>query len=105
MKWSYQGVSYDTEKSTKLGSYVSDLPRNDLQYCECDLYITKNGEYFLAGEGGANTIFAHGGDRHWSAGKGICPLYDQDSIWSWANRCMEKSDFLSHFGDNIPAWY
>lgn len=59
MKKTIQGFRYDTEKAIKICE-IYESNRNDFRHLDCALYVTaKAHRYFMAGFGGAMTIFSH----------------------------------------------
>jgi hypothetical protein len=74
MKRVIEGKSYNTETAT----YVCDVPcnadsPNDFSWHETSLYVSPKGTYFLAGEGGARSMWAdavEAGRAH-IAGRGL----------------------------------
>ncbi len=51
MKRIINGLRYDTETATKLADWDNGIYGNDFKACEESLYKTKNGAYFIAGQG------------------------------------------------------
>ena len=86
------GQKYDTEKSRCIGAYETDetdFDRNPRGYRE-ELYRTKSGKYFLAGEGGALSDYAagtHGGG--WCPGSKIIPISEDDAL-NWCEKNLDK---------------
>lgn len=52
------GKSYNTETSEKLAEYWNGCSRLDFRFMSEDLYKTKKGQFFIAGEGGAMTKYS-----------------------------------------------
>ena len=74
MKKNINGKTYDTEKATCLARFIFSHCE-DADYCYEVLYQKENGEFFLYGEGGANSRYAcYVSSRGWSRGKDIIPL-------------------------------
>ena len=59
MKQIINGKTYNTETATELGHYWNGLSDSDFRHISESLYRTKNGRYFLAGEGGPMTRYSH----------------------------------------------
>ena len=75
------GKRYNTETADLLcnisrGSYS----RSDFNYDDTDLYVTKNGNFFIAGEGGARSRWAQSvGQNSWGGGEGLRPIDRNDA--------------------------
>ena len=50
--------TYDTEKSKFICDISNELYTIDSGFIRAALYVTENADFFLAGEGGADTMFA-----------------------------------------------
>ena len=69
-----EGKRYDTDAAEKIGS-DSFSNYGDLTYWSEEIYRTKKGNWFLAGEGGALTRYARGvGQNEVGGGSAIIPL-------------------------------
>lgn len=69
------GKIYNTETSTKIAGWWNGCSTNDFNYCSEDLYRTRKGNFFLDGEGGARSKYAHScGQNSWCGGSDIIPL-------------------------------
>ena len=84
------GLRYDTAKSTLIGEASANCSRSDFEWWEAGLYVTPNGRHFLAGRGGAKTLWARPVDGSTTSGKtggsGIKPLTaDEARTWAKAN--------------------
>ena len=86
MKRVIEGRSYDTNTA----SYVCDVPcntdsPNDFSWHDTSLYVSPKGTYFLAGEGGARSMWAEAveGGRAHTGGRGL-RLIDADEARSIA---------------------
>ena len=99
------GKRYDTEKATLIGEY-NNLGRGcdsvtDFKFCEEGLYVTRSGNYFLAGEGGAMSKYAGpAGQNASQGGSGITPI-SKDEAYEWAERHLEPAELEKHFYDTI----
>ena len=58
MKRIKNGRMYDTDDATLVGSYVETNEKESASFTE-QLYVKRNGEFFLCVHGGANTIYAN----------------------------------------------
>ncbi|MGF6808412.1 hypothetical protein OKW30_003538 [Paraburkholderia sp. Clong3] len=52
MKRVIDGMMYNTETANRIAGWANTYNCSDFQYYEEDLYVTKKGAYFIAGEGG-----------------------------------------------------
>jgi len=74
------GLKYDTEKADEIGWYENDYGRNDFKWWKATLYVTKKGNYFLHGEGGAMTRFSESaGNSSWGSEK-LEPLTEAEAF-------------------------
>ncbi len=95
------GRRYDTDKCELIGEYSYSNP-GDFNYMAEGLYVTpKSGQYFIAGEGGANTKFSQTVSQNtWSGGELIQPL-SKDDAFAWAQRHLQPDEVEKHFSDII----
>ncbi len=102
MKSIINGKRYDTDKAIKVGHSGRGGSRSDFSWWEATLYKTpRAGRYFLAGEGGAMSRWAHrfpDGSR--GGGDGIVPLTDADAL-AWAEQELGSETIEEHFADQI----
>lgn len=94
------GKRYNTETATMIGNGRSDEGRSDFSWWDETLYITKNGRYFLAGEGGPASHWREQVGNMWGAGEGIKPL-DADDALAWAERHLPAETVAAHFATMI----
>lgn len=103
MKAIIDGKRYNTETATEIGSasrgnYPGD---GDFSSWFASLYRTKSGRYFLAGEGGGLSRFAHhchGGGR--CGGEAIQPLDWAEAV-DWAEQYLTTDEIEAAFGDKL----
>lgn len=99
MKKIINGKMYNTETATELCYTNNGLGINDFNYIEEGLYKKKTGEFFLAGNGGAMTKYAHHcADRTSCAGKAIFPLTEAEAK-EWAEKHMNIEKYIEVFGE------
>lgn len=98
MKKIIGGKSYDTSTAREVASTShGDGPRDFRYYAET-LYCKRTGEYFLAGEGGPMSKYAHSaGQNCWSGGQKIFPLTLAEAK-AWAEEEMSADDYEAEFG-------
>ncbi len=81
------GKKYCTETAAKLAEGGNGLHHSNFRWCEEALYRKKNGEFFLAGQGGPRSKYAEEIEpRTWSDGSRIIPLTTEES-----KRWVEKN--------------
>ena len=102
MKSIINGTRFDTEKSTEIGHSSYNGSRTDFQWWSASLYKTpRSGRFFLAGQGGPMSRFAHSVDGGgWSGGDGILPLTSEDAL-AWAEKELGTETVEEHFADQI----
>lgn len=91
---------YDTEKATRIGGYKYGNP-GDFEQVEEDLYVTKNGRFFLVGEGGPMSEYRTAcGSNGWTGGSDIIVL-DKKTAEKWAEQHLEldPEEYASFFGE------
>ena len=97
MKKVIDGKVYNTATATHIAYWSNNLPTNDFNYCEQDLYITSKGTYFLAGEGGALSEYAE------SVGNGRCGgssmgIFTKAEALEWCESHEVDADIIAeHF--------
>lgn len=98
MKRIINGKKYDTETAKELFQKWSGESVTDFNYYEESLYQKKTGEFFLAGEGGAMSKYAHSCEGNcWGYGKGIIPLTLYEAK-EWVETNQSVDDFEELFG-------
>jgi len=96
MKQIIDGLTYNTATATKLGDHNAYGP-NDFRWISESLYVTNNGSFFRAGEGGAMTAYAESYDGMTSGGDGIIPLTSEEAL-DWCERHAVAYDtIVDHF--------
>ena len=99
MKKIINGKMYNTETAKNLGEWCNGVPRNDFNYCEETLYRKKTGEFFLYGEGGANTGYRECvGQNSWSGGSEIIPLAESEAK-KWVEDHLNADEYISIWGE------
>lgn len=97
MKKIINGKRYDTDTARVVGAYTNGMLVNDLSYVCETLYIKRNGEYFLHGEGGAMSKYAQShGNSSWGGGELIIPM-SYEAAREWAERNLEAEEYESEF--------
>lgn len=88
---------YDTEKAEKIASWSNDLPITDATYCSEELYLTANGNWFLVGEGGAQTKYS---GHSQPLGRDLLPLTKEEAQ-GWLERRNFTEKLEKYFGGEI----
>lgn len=98
MKKIISGKLYSTETAKLVGEHSYSYP-GDFNY-ECEgLYRKKTGEYFLAGEGGANSRYSKSiGMNEWSGGEKIVPMSVGEAK-EWAEENLSAEKYIAEFGE------
>ncbi len=94
-----KGKKYDTETAENMGSWSNEGGWNDFNHFEETLYQKSSGEFFLFGEGGANTKYAKRVDlNNWASGTAIIPL-NYEAAQEWAEEHLNADDYEKIFGE------
>lgn len=97
MKAIIDGKRYDTEKAD-LVCKVEDGNRGDFRHINAELYCTpRSRQFFLAGWGGAMTVFARNNSDNTKSGSNrIIPLSEQDAL-AWAEQYASTEEIEKFF--------
>jgi len=90
MKQIINGKRYDTTTATEVAKWWNGLSYNDFGFCHERLFVTKNGNWFLEGEGGARSKYAQTRGTSQCGGGAIVPM-TKDEARGWLE---SKSDVL-----------
>lgn len=97
MKKIVDGKRYDTETAEEIAYYSNDLYTTDFGWYEETLYRTKNGNWFIAGEGGAMTGYSRPcGNNGSCGGSDIRPLTNNEAK-EWLEGNDEIEALETHF--------
>jgi hypothetical protein len=104
MKAIFDGLRYDTDKAV----FIGEASRGNYPHCgdfsawTAGLYRTpRSGRYFLAGQGGGMTRFAHyphGGGR--CGGSRIQPMDEAEAL-EWAEQHLTNAEIEKGFGEKL----
>lgn len=95
------GKTYNTTTATEIASHEHSY-QSDFRWCLESLYRTKKGAYFLAGQGGAMSKYAHAvSTGGWSNGEGIIPLDDTDALEWCESHDIDIDIIEAEFGDLV----
>ena len=75
-----EGKRYNTETATRVANLGSTLSRSDFNWHDTSLYVTKSGQWFLAGEGGPASMWRHRAGNMWGYGEGIRPISKAEAL-------------------------
>ncbi len=93
MKRIIDGLIYNTATAAEIASSTRHSP-TDFNHVAEALYRTRNGRYFLAGEGNARSRYAEQVDQNtWGPGAGIIPL-DAAEALRWCEDCGVDTDTI-----------
>ncbi len=100
MKKIINGKVYNTETATLIANYHNNLGRGDFNFLDEDLYRTKKGAWFIAGEGGARSKYAvYNGN--FNAGGSDIETLSENEAYEWLE-AHEKTDIIEElFPDRI----
>lgn len=92
------GRKYSTETATFIGG-SSYSHYGDLAWCNEELYIKGNGEFFLYGEGGPMSDYCkYNGNNEYSGSAKIIPM-TEDEACEWAEAHLSYEAYVEIFGD------
>lgn len=98
MKQIINGKVYNTETATLLATWHNDLPDNDFSSLLEKLFITKKGQYFLYGNGGAMTWCAQSCAGGFCGGK-VIKLVNQREALEWCEHRQIDPDLVASIFD------
>lgn len=98
MRQIINGKMYNTATATLVADHQYSN-RREWDYENEELYLKKNGEWFLFGEGGSYSKYRKKCDpNHWCGGEVIKPMTEQEARkWLEDNKCT--SEYIEHFGE------
>lgn len=98
MKAIINGKKYDTETAEKIASWDNGLGYGDFNNMSETLYQKRTGEFFLHGEGGANTRYAKGnGSSSW--GSSAIISFDLEDAKEWMEKHGNADQYEELFGE------
>jgi len=97
------GIRYNTEIATAIGTWSTGGSTSDFSYAEATLYVTpKSGRFFIAGHGGPMSRFAQSaGQNQMGSGSDLIPFEDASEAYAWAEAHLEPEEFEPYFEDLI----
>lgn len=98
MKKIINGRRYDTDSARMVTYDRSDVGRRDFRWWEETLYRKQTGEFFLHGEGGPASKYAHAvGMNEWTEGERLMPM-SFDEAKAWCEEHMTADEYETLFG-------
>ncbi len=98
MKKIINGKKYDTETAEVIGYWSNHLGSNDFNSLSETLYKKKTGEFFLYGEGGANTRYSKSnGNSSWGSST-IIPFAEREAM-DWLEEHGDADRYEEVFGE------
>jgi hypothetical protein len=89
------GKRYNCDTATELGHYWNGLSNSDFRHLSETLYVTKKGNYFLYGSGGAMTKYSKSCGNASCGGKDIVPLTKKEAFeWCCNYSTAEQTEKL-----------
>ena len=89
---------YNTEKAEKVGEYWNGLSKSDFGHITETLYRKRTGEFFLHGQGGANTKYAKAvGTNCWQGAERLMPM-EFETARKWAEKHLDADQYEEIFG-------
>lgn len=93
------GKVYNTDTARQIGTWSNGADRTDFSWVEETLYQKKTGEFFIYGQGGANTRYAQQLEAsHWTGGETIS-LVSYNSARQWAEDHLTADQYQAVFGE------
>ena len=100
MKKVIDGKVYNTETATKVAEWSNGLSYSDFNNENEELYVTKKGNWFLYGEGGANSKYRKSnGNSAWGSSN-IIAMSELDA-YKWLEKNNELDAIESYFPKEI----
>lgn len=96
MKQIINGKTYNTETAELLGHWSNQL-YGDFGYCTENLYRTKKGAYFIAGNGGPLSKYAIPCGNMTRGGSEIIPLTETEAK-RWMEKYGDADEYEAAFG-------
>jgi len=94
------GKRYSTQTATKLASHWNKRGDNDFLHIWEILYRTPKGEYFLSGEGGAQTKYSiQEGNTHWGGSRIVAMTAEEARAWLEEHQKIDALE--AEFGKDI----
>lgn len=93
------GKKYNTDTAKLLGTWYAEYSPTDFNYYGESLYRTKSGNFFIYGEGNANSPYRQQIEYNtWTGGESIIPITFEQAR-KWAEDHLDGEDYEAIFGD------
>ena len=103
MKRVINGKRYDTDTAQRIAGAESSCNYGDFRYWSEDLYRTKNGAWFVAGEGGALSRWSEAcGSNGRCGSSGILPM-SADEAREWCEANDVNADVIAEHFEVVDA--
>ncbi|GAH13069.1 unnamed protein product [marine sediment metagenome] len=89
---------YETGGSLLIHKWDNGIHSEDFEYCKETLYKTKNGQYFVAGEGGVMSKY---GSKNGLDGGSEMKLITEDEALTWLEEHRGEQVLIKDFGNFI----
>ena len=100
MKAIIDGKTYNTDTAEEIASWDNGLDSSDFNYVSEKLFKTKNGTYFLAGDGGARSKYGINKGDYEIGGEGLEPVSDDEALET-LERWKDVAAIEAHFAHMI----
>lgn len=100
MKRVINGKVYNTETATEICDTGSNggISQSDFNYEDSYLYVTKKGNFFIAGEGGAMSRFSSScGQNSYCGGEGIVVVSREEALELAERAEMDPDEIAEYF--------
>ena len=101
MKKVINGKLYNTETASLVAEWNNGIYGRDFRQCEERLFLTKKGQYFVAGSGGARSKYAESSGSFTESGSGIELLDNKKAAALWCEEHGLTDILEDHFADCI----
>jgi hypothetical protein len=99
MKAVIEGKLYNTETAEEIASYDNGLGTRDFKNYDESLYVTKKGNFFLAGSGGPMTKYARPRGNMTGGGSTIFSLSKTEAFEWCQNHDVDTEVISQYFSD------
>lgn len=95
-------LKYDTEVAEKITSWSNGYSFSDFNHCVETLYLTKNGNWFVVGDGGPKSRYAKKVGNGYSGSRdNIRPMTEEDA-YNWLEE-KGKPEVIEKYFDHMVA--
>jgi hypothetical protein len=107
MKKVINGKVYNTEKATEVANFQNGVMPSDFDFLEETLYQSPNGQFFIAGSGGAKTKYSQPVGSNNRGGGSDIELLNESEAKDWLERHQNSIDvdvvkiFETYFPENL----